>query len=388
MASITSRNNEPVDERRCRLRHIPASIMYVTLGSGNGGIILNLGVGGLAFQAATKLNQEQDLTLQFRLPGSRQMIEAKGQVAWLGPTQKEAGIRFTDLPSTVEQTIAEWIAKQEEAPSAPSEPQPEPTAISAQQVYSVPPRPASAPLVTFPGPAPKLPAISAGAPSDEAWEDDGWSAEISMPSDTASDPALNESAVHDPVIASDVSLGLPNGSSLIPADPSQRSLQHRPANAPLPSTDRAVHQRTSSAKEALRTSLRQVLENVLTQMLGLQDTKRSPAQTVNGESKPYFFSEIRGTWYWNADGSIRQKIISSCAVGEELRLIPELDRFGLSAVKICRASGEQLGYWEEDAAKTEYLSRADYYRVTIAEIYVFREDPQKKGVKLRIEVFD
>jgi hypothetical protein len=75
-------------------------------------------------------------------------------------------------------------------------------------------------------------------------------------------------------------------------------------------------------------------------------------------------------------------------VGEELRLIPELDRFGLSAVKICRANGEQLGYWEEDAAKTEYLSRADYYRVTIAEIYVFREDPQKKGVKLRIEVFD
>jgi PilZ domain len=361
--------------------------MYVTLGSGNGGIILNLGVGGLAFQAAGKLNQEQDLTLQFKLPGSREAINAGGQVAWLGPTRKEAGIRFTGLPPTVEQTIAEWIAKQEGSASAASELQPNPTPISAQQGHSVPSRPVSAPLVNFPVPASRLPPIPAGADSDGAWEDDGWPAEISAGSDAPRAASVSATFARQPEITSDVSLGLPKDSSLNAADYVARG-QHQRASAPLPSTDRALHQRVSSTKEALRVSLRQVLENVLTQMLGLQKMKRSPTQTIDGESKPYFFSEIRGTWYWNADGSIRQRIISSCKVGEELRLLPELDRFGLSAVKICRANGEQLGYWEEDAAKTESLSRAGNYRVTIAEIYVFREDPQKKGVRLRIEVFD
>src|ERR1700722_14698541 len=167
MPSITSGKTELVDERRRTMRYVPASIMYVTLGSGNGGILLNLGVGGLAFQAAGRLNQDQDLTLQFKLPGSRETITAVGQVAWLGPTQKEAGIHFTDLPSTVEQTIAEWIVKQEGAPTAPSEIQRKSAPISATQGRAVSARPTSAPLVMFPGTASRVPPMPAEAPSDE-----------------------------------------------------------------------------------------------------------------------------------------------------------------------------------------------------------------------------
>src|ERR1700722_7083813 len=118
MPSITSGKTELVDERRRTMRYVPASIMYVTLPSGNGGILLNLGIGGLAFQAVGKLNQNEDLALQFKLTGSPEMIQVVGRVAWLGRTQKEAGIRFTDLPTSVEQTIAEWITQQEETAKA------------------------------------------------------------------------------------------------------------------------------------------------------------------------------------------------------------------------------------------------------------------------------
>jgi hypothetical protein len=123
-------------------------------------------------------------------------------------------------------------------------------------------------------------------------------------------------------------------------------------------------------------------------VLGVRKDKAVPVSRADDAPKPYFLSEVRGTWYWNADGSSRQQIIRTCSVGEDLRLIPEIDRFGEAAVKICRTNGEQLGYWDEDRGKTESLARARHYRVTIHEIYAFREDREKKGVRLRIDVFD
>jgi PilZ domain len=90
--------------------------MYVKLGSGNGGILLNLGVGGLAFQAAGKLNRHDDLTLCFQLVGTKQAIEVRGRVAWLGLTQKEAGVCFKDLSADLQQVISDWIVDQDRTP--------------------------------------------------------------------------------------------------------------------------------------------------------------------------------------------------------------------------------------------------------------------------------
>jgi hypothetical protein len=258
MSSITSRKREPVDERRCHFRHIPASIMYVTLGSGNGGIVLNLGVGGLAFQAAAKLNQDQDLTLQFKLAGSQEMIKAVGQVAWLGSSQKEAGIRFTDLPSTVEQVIAQWIAKQEGASSAPSDVQPKPTPISAQEGHSVPSRHVSTPLVMFPGPgtASRLPPIQAQAPSDEDWEDDGSPTEIPVPSDAPSATSAPETFVRQAEIASDVL-------SPIPTAPSQSTLQNQPLSALPPSVEFAGLQKLPPRLPSLSAATQEPASSVI-----------------------------------------------------------------------------------------------------------------------------
>src|ERR1700681_3895251 len=116
----TSQTGNALAERRRHSRRTPSSIMYITLGLGNGGLLLNLGTGGLAIQAVGKLTPDQDLVLEFKLAGSRDTIKAAGHVAWLGPTQKEAGICFADLPGAVEQRIAQWIATQEQREVRPN----------------------------------------------------------------------------------------------------------------------------------------------------------------------------------------------------------------------------------------------------------------------------
>ena len=103
-------NTTTFNERRRHVRHKVPSIIYVGLGASNGGIIINLGTGGLSLQAVAELNPETELTLHFHLQGNEQAIETEGRITWLGPTQKEAGVCFKNFPGTTEQQIAEWIA--------------------------------------------------------------------------------------------------------------------------------------------------------------------------------------------------------------------------------------------------------------------------------------
>jgi len=107
-------------ERRRHVRHKACAIVCVKLNNNNGGILLNLGTGGLSFQAVTKVHRDQNLVLSFKLPDSGESIQIEGTVAWLGPTRKEAGICFTDVTHRANQLISQWIAEQG-APSGASE---------------------------------------------------------------------------------------------------------------------------------------------------------------------------------------------------------------------------------------------------------------------------
>jgi hypothetical protein len=71
----------------------------------------------LSLHAATKLKAETELALRFRLESTEEPIEATGRVAWLDPSQKEAGISFENLSSDAERRIADWIAAQEQPAS-------------------------------------------------------------------------------------------------------------------------------------------------------------------------------------------------------------------------------------------------------------------------------
>ena len=135
MRVVPPQNNTTFNERRRHVRHKVASIIYVGLGAGNGGIIINLGSGGLSLQAVAELDPETELTLHFQLEGTKQAIETEGRITWLGPTLKEAGICFNNLVGNTEQQIAEWIAKLEQpAPGTETgtEPRPKPPPTSRE----------------------------------------------------------------------------------------------------------------------------------------------------------------------------------------------------------------------------------------------------------------
>jgi hypothetical protein len=107
------------DERRRNPRRRASSIVYAQLGSDNGGIVVNLGIDGVAFHAARELNSETNSTLDLRLRGSGLNAELVGELVWLSPTKKEAGICFKGLSAKVQQDIADWIARETQLSEAP-----------------------------------------------------------------------------------------------------------------------------------------------------------------------------------------------------------------------------------------------------------------------------
>ncbi|MBZ5660184.1 MAG: PilZ domain-containing protein [Acidobacteriia bacterium] len=100
------------DERRSYARHRTISLMYVQLGPENGGIVVNLGRNGVAFQAARELNVEKNSFLGLRLRGSGLNAELAGEIVWLSATGKEAGICFQNVSAGVQQEIADWIERE------------------------------------------------------------------------------------------------------------------------------------------------------------------------------------------------------------------------------------------------------------------------------------
>ena len=108
ISQSTSRPNE----RRRNTRHRAPSIIYVQLGSGNGGIVVNLGMDGVAFHAAQKLTAEVNSSVNLRLRGSGLNADLEGELVWIGATQKEAGICFKNLSGEAKQDIAHWITRE------------------------------------------------------------------------------------------------------------------------------------------------------------------------------------------------------------------------------------------------------------------------------------
>jgi len=104
--------------------------------------------------------------------------------------------------------------------------------------------------------------------------------------------------------------------------------------------------------------------------------------------KRHFFLQVHGIYHRNSDGSSRQKIIRSCFPGEVLQLVPEPDNsHDPDAIKVCRSSGEQLGYLDASSAArfTSDMAIGWTFRVTAEEIFA-ADKPGMVGCKIRIAV--
>src|SRR5229473_6137531 len=99
--------------RRCQIR--PCS--YIELGRDNGGMLLNIGEGGLALTAAMILTEGDLPTIRIQFAGPKDEIEVSGQIAWISESKREAGIRFVNLTEEAREIIASRISQ----PESPSE---------------------------------------------------------------------------------------------------------------------------------------------------------------------------------------------------------------------------------------------------------------------------
>jgi TonB family protein len=112
----------PASDRRAHPRQRIRSLAYVHLGEGNGGIILNISEGGICVQAAEALDEgEGVLSMRIEIPRSRKRLEVRGEIAWLGESRKEAGLRFVDLQEDALRRIRSWMAREESPGAAPEE---------------------------------------------------------------------------------------------------------------------------------------------------------------------------------------------------------------------------------------------------------------------------
>ncbi len=100
----------PGQERRLHFRRPVASMAYVEIGDDNGGIVLNLGEGGLAIQAAEDLTSDYVSRLRFQLSSASDWVNASGEIVWHGESRKTAGIRFLNLPENARARIKNWIS--------------------------------------------------------------------------------------------------------------------------------------------------------------------------------------------------------------------------------------------------------------------------------------
>lgn len=127
-----TQNSSRPEERRGVARHRTPSLMYIQIGPENGGIVVNLGTTGLAFQAAMKLSVEKNAVLNLKLRGSGLNTELSGELVWQGATGKEAGICFRNVSAQAEQEIAEWVERQTQACGTPAQEEgPQSKAMSA-----------------------------------------------------------------------------------------------------------------------------------------------------------------------------------------------------------------------------------------------------------------
>lgn len=95
-------------------RHYPRAkldqLAYISLQSGNGGIVLDVSEEGLSFHAVVPMEARK--LIGFRLSvKSADEIEATGELAWNDETRKSGGLRFTKVPDELHEQIRVWLGQ-------------------------------------------------------------------------------------------------------------------------------------------------------------------------------------------------------------------------------------------------------------------------------------
>jgi hypothetical protein len=81
----------------------------------------------------------------------------------------------------------------------------------------------------------------------------------------------------------------------------------------------------------------------------------------------HFFSKVVGVTQNNADGTWRQMVLGTCQPGEPLRFVADPGNvYDENAIKVMRASGEQLGYLNKELAEEINAKILEGYKYVVA----------------------
>jgi PilZ domain len=143
-------------DRRHAGRKRLAQLAYIRIGADNGGLIADLGEGGLGFQTIAAIEREGPLRFWFTLDAADR-IQATGEMAWTDESRKVGGLRFTQISKEALQQIRDWMGTGDsdapEPQTAPRQPARDPLQ------FSTPPRkakPTAIPTTSSPIPEPPI----------------------------------------------------------------------------------------------------------------------------------------------------------------------------------------------------------------------------------------
>ena len=107
---ITAEGRSQNGNKRYFARQRIETLTYVGLGPANGGVVFDLSEGGMAFQGIQRLQMDELLCINFKLPGISVSMESITEVAWLNKSGKGGGLRFIYVPDDTLSYIKEWFS--------------------------------------------------------------------------------------------------------------------------------------------------------------------------------------------------------------------------------------------------------------------------------------
>src|SRR5215467_5019031 len=90
-------------------RKKPDQLVYLELGSGNGGMLLSISEEGFRFRAVSPLRPNGLMPFAFSFDGNRR-LQGIGEVEWLEDDGKSGGMRFVEVSSDFRSELDQWLA--------------------------------------------------------------------------------------------------------------------------------------------------------------------------------------------------------------------------------------------------------------------------------------
>ncbi len=104
-------------ERRKYPRKKPEHLIYIELGTNNGGMMRDLSEGGIGFRAVSPVRKGEKVHFAFAFDPARHM-DGEGELVWTDNEGKAGGLRFAEVSGAFREGIRAWLGNKPE-PAAP-----------------------------------------------------------------------------------------------------------------------------------------------------------------------------------------------------------------------------------------------------------------------------